>query len=135
MMLRVLVLFAALSVFAPITVLSEPHPIELVVLNHGYSEVVDLCTFKHHGSYDVVAPAYSEWYTANKEAINLAQKALEEEAADDPIKAKKLPQVERFSREQFRQLFLKIPAEETALLCFDKDVFLQMFDSEKRSRH
>jgi hypothetical protein len=107
--------------------------IRIGFLMYGYMEAVEFCTYRHHGSYDVIAPAYERWHQDNDRGIKAAFIQLEQEAAVNPVKAKKLATLETSIRSSFQKDFLEMPAEQTAGMCFTEDGFLERFDSNHLS--
>jgi len=109
--------------------------IRIAFLMYGYMEAVEFCTYRHHGSYDVIAPSYERWRKDNDPGIEAAFMQLEQEAAVNPVKAKKLVTLETSIRSSFQKDFLEMPAEQSAPMCFTEIGFLERFDSRRISRY
>jgi hypothetical protein len=114
---------------------AEAGEIQMAFLKYGYTEAVELCKDKYNDSSSVIAKSYEEWLKNNKTEIDAAFKQLEQEAAVDPVKAKKLPTLESYVRGLFKKEFLDMSAEETAPICLTEKGYLEKYDLERISKH
>jgi len=125
--LKILILMLSLTII-PASINAENSNFEKVVNNYQFKEMINYCTYKHHGSYENITSEYNHWYSDNKQSIELGLTNLEKEAKADPIKAKKLPLFEAYVRSQFQPILLELPAEQSAPLCFVENVARGMFE-------
>lgn len=128
--LKLIVTIGLIAVFFmwPLSVMAENRNIKILTLNYGFKEAIEFCQYKHHGSYTIVSEAYESWYLENRDEIEKAHQELEKEAAEDPIKEAKLPQLEPYARGMYRKSYMELSNEESALMCFDKETILELFD-------
>lgn len=112
----------------PILTYAGDSPADIVILNYGFKEAIEFCSYKHHGSYSNISTDYQNWYSKNKSRIEGAQKALEKEASTDPVKAKKLPMFEQYARGSFQKTYIEMSDKDSAMLCFTENAFSQMFE-------
>jgi len=108
---------------------AEKSNIGIVTTYYAFDEIREFCRWKHHGSSPIVDTQFQEWKKQNKSILAAAFLELEKEAANDEVKAQKLPHMETYLRNIWQDRYINMDAEISGYLCFFKGQAFEFFQS------